>query len=216
MKKYFAMAALLVFSVIGVSAQYRVYVQPGYARPYQPRRVVRTDNFQPRLNISIGYGFPNLDKYQLAEFTHAYKGNVSQTGPVMAAVDYQFSRYTSIGVMGTYGKVTMPYYDDASNGTTPVFTGKLENWSVMFNMVNYFPSYNKSFSPYLRTAAGINNWTQTYTDDRGVKAADAPEPTLFSYQLSLGTRINLSPNAGFYMEAGYGKYILSGGLVFRL
>ena len=212
------MVALLLLGAFAAHAQYgtRVYVQPGYARPYAPRRVVRTDDFQPRLNISIGYGFPNLDKYQLAEFTHAYKGTVSQNGPVMAAVDYQFSRYTSIGVMGTYGKVTMPYYDVSGDGTTPSFTGKLENWSIMFNMVNYFPSYNKSFTPYLRTAAGVNNWTQTYNNASGTKAADAPEPNLFAYQVSLGTRINLSPNAGFYMEAGYGKYILAGGLQFRL
>lgn len=214
------MVAVLLLGAVTVNAQYggtRVYVQPGYVRPYAPpRRVVRTDDFQPRLNFSIGYGFPNLDKNQLAVFSHSYTGTASQNGPVVAAVDYQFSRYTSIGVMGSYGKVTMPYYDDAGNGTTPAFTGKLENWTIMFNLVNYFPSYNRSFSPYLRTAVGVNNWTQTYTDNAGAKAAEAPDPNMFAYQVSLGARINMSPNAGFFMEAGYGKYILAAGLQFRL
>lgn len=214
MKKYFSLAALLLLvGAANVHAQYRVYAQPRYVRP---ARVVRVNDFQPRLNINIGYGFPNLDKYQLGEFTNAYKGTVSQTGPVTGSIDYQFSRYTSVGIMGTYGKVSMPYYDRGGDGTTPAFTGKLENWSIMFNLVNYFPSYNRAFTPYLRTAAGVNNWTQTYTDASGAKAADAPTPTLFAYQVSLGTRINMSPNAGFFMEAGYGKYILSAGLQFRL
>ncbi|HWB26896.1 MAG TPA: hypothetical protein VG738_15540 [Chitinophagaceae bacterium] len=221
MKKCFSIAALLtLLSVAGAHAQYggtRIYVQPGYARPYQqPRRIVRGDNFQPTLNFSIGYGFPNLDKNEFAEFSNAYKGTYSQNGPVTGAVDFQFSRYMSAGVMGTYGKVTMPYYDYNSQSTTPAFTGKLENWSIMFNLVNYFPSYNKGFSPYLRTAAGVNNWTQSYTDGDGKKVADVPDPNLFSYQVSLGARINLSPNAGIYMEAGYGKYILNGGLTVRL
>ncbi len=219
MKKFLSMAALLLLlGAAKVQAQYggaRVYVQPGYARPYQPR-VINSDNFQPTLNISIGYGFPNLDKNQLAEFLEAYKGNVTQNGPVTGAVDFQFSRYMSVGVMGTYGKVTAPYYNNNSNGNTPDFTGTLENWSIMFNLVNYFPSYNKSVSPYLRTAAGVNNWSQSYTDANGKKVADAPDPNIFSYQVSLGARINLSPNAGFFMEAGYGKYILNGGLTFRL
>ena len=34
----------------------------------------------------------------------------------------------------------------------------------------------------------------------------------FAYQASIGTRFNMSPNAGFFIEAGYGKYIISGGL----
>ncbi|HVX49678.1 MAG TPA: hypothetical protein VHB48_05945 [Chitinophagaceae bacterium] len=220
MKKYIITATLLMLvGITGTYAQYgatRVYVQPGYARPYHPRIYARNDNFQPTLNVSIGYGFPNLDKYQFVDFTNAYRGTISQNGPVTAAVDFQFSRYMSIGVMGTYGKVTAPYYDYNSDGVTPAFTGTLENWSIMFNMVNYFPSYNKSVSPYLRTAAGVNNWNEAYKDGEGKKITEVEEPTLFSYQVSLGARINLSPNAGFYMEAGYGKYVVNAGLTFRL
>ncbi len=219
MKKYLSLfTLLLLLGAATAGAQYggtRVYVRPGYARPYQPRRIVNSDNFIPTINFSIGYGYPNLDKDQLAEFGHTYKGTVSQNGPVTGAIDYQFSRYMSIGVMGTYGKVTVPYYDNNSNGLTPSFTGSIENWSVMFDLVNYFPSYNKTVSPYLRTAVGINNWNQKYTDESGNKVADVPDPNMFAYQVSLGARFNLSPNAGIFMEAGYGKYILNGGFTVR-
>jgi hypothetical protein len=41
-------------------------------------------------------------------------------------------------------------------------------------------------------------------------------PTLnlpdLAYQVGLGANFKLSPNAGFFIEAGYGKYILNGGL----
>jgi hypothetical protein len=171
--------------------------------------------FQPTLNLSIGYGFPNLDKDQLAEFIDVYKGTATQKGPITGAVDYQFSRNMSIGVMGTYGKVTVPYYDYNSNSSFPVLTGSLENWSVMFNLMSFMPTYNRQLEPYLRTAIGINNWTQSYLDPQGNKAAELPEPSQLAYQVSLGTRINLSKGAGFFFEAGYGKCILHGGLTLK-
>ncbi len=197
------------------------YYQRGYRRPPPPpqyRRPAprqRLPQFKPTVNLSIGYGFPNLDKDQLAQFYDAYKGTVTQQGPVTAALDYQFSRYSSIGVAGTYGKVSVPYFDYNSTSNIPSFTGRIENWSIMFNMVSYMPSSSKYVSPYLRTAIGVNNWKQNYLYNNGDKAAVLDDPSTLAYQVSIGTRFNLSQNAGFYLEAGYGKYILNGGLTFR-
>jgi predicted porin len=133
----------------------------------------------------------------------------------VGAVDYQFSRNMSIGVMGTYGKVTAPYYDYSSATEVPSFTGSLENWSILLNVMSFMPTYNNSIEPYLRTAIGINNWTQSYVDPAGNKAADIPDPSQLAYQVSLGARFNLSKGAGFYIEGGYGKYILTGGLTLK-
>lgn len=203
----------------------RPYNQRYYRRPYYPppprpsqqRRQPPRNNsgFTPSVNLSIGYGFPNLDKNYLPEFIDAYKGTITQSGPINAAFDYQFSPITSIGVMGTYGKVSVPYYDvnSGSNGST--FTGEIKNWSVMFNMMTFIPTREKSVSPYLRTAIGINNWTQAYTYPDGTTAGTASDPTQLAYQVSLGARLNLSPKAGFYVEGGYGKYILNGGLTLK-
>ncbi len=220
MKKYFSiLSLLLLFAAVEAKAQYgtRIYVVPGYVRPYAPpppvRRVVR-DNFQPTLNISIGYGFPNLDRYALQDFYGQYKGNVTETGPISGAVDYQFSRYMSIGVMGTYNKVSVPYFNNNSNSGTPAFTGNSENYSIMLDLISYFPTYNHGVSPYLRTAIGVNNWNQNYEDANGNKVAQPQDPGIFAYQASLGARFNLSRGAGFYLEAGYGKYILAGGITF--
>ncbi len=225
MKKHITALCLLacVFTV-NAEAQYwggGVYVQRGYRRPPPPRRPpVRQrqrpqPSFRPTVNLSIGYGYPNLDKEQLALFTDAYQGTVSSRGPITGSFDYQFSRNASIGLTGTYGKVSAPYYDYGSSGQVPAFTGELENWSVMLNLVNYFPTREKTISPYIRTAVGLNNWTSNYLDAQGLKAADVPEPSSFAYQASLGARFNLSERAGLYAEAGYGKYIVSGGITLK-
>ena len=167
-----------------------VYIQRGYRRP-PPRPMQRypryprqrQQTYHPTVNLSFGYGYPNLDKsYFPDQFNgaiNAYKGTqYTQTGPITGALDFQFSRYNSIGVMGTYGKVSVPYYDF--------------------------------------TAIGINTRTENYTDPDGSKALiGGSDLTDLAYQVSIGARFNMSPNAGFFLEAGYGRYIASGGLTFR-
>jgi hypothetical protein len=222
MKKLTILTTVFLLFTLTSEAQYMYYYARPHARMYRrpapqrqrqapPKRPV----FQPTVNFSFGYGFPNLDKDQFVSFANAYMGTVSQKGPFVGAVDYQFSRNMSIGVMGTYGKVKAPYYDYNSNSSLPTFTGSLENWSVMLNVMSYMPTYNNSIEPYLRTAIGINNWTQNYLDNAGNKAANIPDPSELAYQVSLGARFNLSKGAGFYIEGGYGKYILTGGLTLK-
>jgi hypothetical protein len=215
MKKATIITLLLTgLTIIKSFSQYKVYVGGGYPPPHRTyyRKV---EPFKPVVYVNIGYGFPNLDKYALANFYNTYKGNIStQTGPITGSIDYRFSRVTSLGVMATYGKVTVPYFNyNASNSLA--YTGSIESWAIMFNMVNYFSS-NTAVEPYLRTAAGFNNWTnQEYTDASGNKVAYASTPWQFAYQASLGARFKLSENAGFYLEAGYGKYIVNGGMSFK-
>src|SRR2546430_478347 len=133
MKKLTILTTVFLLIAFASEAQYyyyyarphmRTYRRPAPQRPAPPRRPI----FQPTVNFSFGYGFPNLDKDQLVTFVNTYMGSVSQKGPFVGAVDYQFSRNMSIGVMGTYGKVTAPYYDYNSNSAVPTFTGSLENW----------------------------------------------------------------------------------------
>jgi len=234
MKKQITVLAILMILISGVAeAQYSgVYMQKGYRKPpprYQKQKQNRgkqnysqrkAPTFHPTVNLSLGYGYPNLDKdYFPDEFTGAltaFKGTqFSQTGPLTGALDFQFSRYNSIGVLGTYGKVSVPYYDFSTNNPLPYFNGEIKSWSVLLNMMTYFPSY-ESVSPYIRTAIGMSNRTEDYTYADGSKAiVGAEDITDLAYQVSIGTRFNMSPNAGFYIEAGYGRYIVNGGLTFR-
>ncbi len=200
----------------------RGYRQP-YPRPYRQRypRQRQQQTYHPTVNLSFGYGYPNLDKNYFPEqfngAVNAYKRtNYNQTGPITGALDFQFSRYNSIGVIGTYGKVSVPYYDFNSNGETTLFNGNVKSWSVMLNMMTYFPTYESAVSPYIRTAIGINTRNENYTYPDGSKAVIGGDNlTDLAYQVSIGARFNFSPNAGFFIEAGYGRYIASGGLTFR-
>lgn len=191
---------------------------PVYRRPYPRARQQRRQKqpkFDPFVHFSLGYGYPNLDKSQMASFYGYSLGSVKQTGPITGALDYQYSPNASIGLMVTHGQVSGSYYDYNNPAAPPVMSGSLDNWSVMVNMMNYMPGSDK-ISPYLRTAVGINIWTPDYSDVFGNKIGGISDPGQFAYQLSLGANIHLSKNTGLFIEAGYGKYILHGGLSFAL
>jgi len=200
-------------------AQVGVYIgpRPGYGRGYRHRPQRPQQNlpsFQPTVNLSFGYGFPNLDKDQLPDFFNLYKGSTtSQTGPITGAIDYRFSRNMSIGVLVTHGKVKVPYYN-YNEPSSAVFTGSLDNWGVMLNFMRYIQATEK-ITPYIRTAIGINTWQQNYTDAQGNKVNMDGSPSELAYQVGLGANFYLSKNAGLFLEAGYGKYILHGGLTFK-
>ena len=187
----------------------------GYPRVYRqrpPQQLQQLPKFEPTVNISIGYGFPNLDKNELPILYNYYRGTYSQNGPVTGSIDYQFSRNMSIGVLVTHGKVAVPYYD---NSNTEALKGSLDNWAFMLNVVRYMPVYSTKVTPYLRTAIGINSWEQNFTDVQGQKINMGLNPSDLAYQIGLGAKFNLSKNAGFFLEAGYGKYILHGGLAVK-
>jgi len=174
------------------------------ARPTYP-------TFKPVVYVSFGYGFPNLDANQLSSNTYiGYSGNISQTGPITGSIDYRFSRSTSIGIMTTYGKASVPYYyygNSAYQGSA-----QIENWSVMFDLMQYAPLSNTA-TMYFRGALGVNiPTTATFTDTYG-NTSPIVLPDL-AYQVSLGARFKITENTAFFAEAGYGKYILLGGLSF--
>ena len=175
----------------------------------------RHSTFKPRVNVSIGYGYPNVDQNYLPRYEYMFHRDISQTGPFMAAVDYQFSRRLSIGMMITRGIVSTPYYDYSSQ-TPLTFTAKFFNWSCMVDIVRYIPLDQKIF-PYVRTAIGINFWKQDYTDIDGSKASVKPVTLpVLAYQAGIGAKFMVLKNAGIFIEAGYGKYVFDAGLSVKL
>lgn len=224
MKKYLLALLIAMFCFNAYTeAQVGIYIGPrfGYGPPERPNRhrPGRPQRnflpFEPSVNVSFGYGFPNLDQNELPQFYNFYKGNVtSQTGPITGSIDYRFSRGMSLGVLVTHGNVSAPYYDYNQPSSTPAFTGSLENWSVMLNIMHYL-SYGHKVTPYIRTAIGINTWQQDYKDAGGNKLNMSGNPSQLAYQAGLGANIALSKNAGLFVEGGYGKYIVHGGLTFK-
>lgn len=218
MKKLLSLTFFLLV-LQAVQAQYGgVYISPrfGYSMGYRPHRnpynAWRDSTFKPSLNISIGYGFPNLDKYQFAQTYQYYNQPYTAIGPVMGSVDYRFSRATAIGLLITSGSSKADYYDYNSSGNQPSFTGTLNSTAIMLDLVNYMPVNNPKVTPYLRTALGVNVWNERYTDGSGNKMNFSSNPSDFAYQISLGSNFYIADHFGFFVEAGYGKYILNAGL----
>lgn len=212
---------ILLLSVISVtaSAQYRYKgrMYQGSRRNntqqrIEPTRQRQVDYFKPSLKLSLGYGFPNLDKNEMLDFFNYYPGKATQQGTYIGSLDYQFSRTTSIGVQVNYGRITLPYY--FANDINQAFTGRLENTAVMLNLTRYIAA-SKAVSPYLKTAVGINIPHSSYTDASGNTIAIPEDDNTLAYQASLGVQLNLSQHVALFAEAGYGKYIVAGGLAFK-
>ena len=187
------------------------YYRGGYSRGgrrSQSNNRNKEPHFDPVVYLSLGYGFPNVDAYQFTNdyYNGLYKGSVSQTGPFTGSIDYRYNRYNSIGVLATYGKVGVPYYD--INSSSYQGNVNLETWSVMLNIMQYAPLSN-SATMYFREALGANINNTSYTGNIANY-----EPNAFAYQLGLGVKFKLTDNVSFFTEAGYGKYILHGGLSF--
>jgi len=218
------MCLVSAFALGDASAQFGPgYGRPGYGygrTPAQryPQRRRQQDNqpaFRPTVQLSIGYGYPSSDKEQMAQFRGLYRGTVAQTGPVTGALDVQFSRSSAIGLIVSHGEVSAPYYD--YNSGSPAVYGRLSSWTAMLNLMHYMPvPASAVFSPYVRTAIGLNIWNQNYTDATGNKLGYVEEPNQLAYQVGIGTNINFSRNTSLFVEAGYGKFLLHGGLAFKL
>lgn len=207
------MRRILLVCMVVVACSQESYSQ--FGRRFGGRREPIRDfgTFRPSINVSIGYGFPNLDKYLLADFYDYYPGSTSYSGPVVASVDYHFSRRMAIGVMVNYGKVSRPYY----NYYTGIheFDGELTNTAIMLNLTRYI-GFSRKVKPYLRTSIGVNIGEADYIATDGSKFADIEEGTTLAYQAGLGVQLLAGKNGGFFIEAGYGKYIVAGGLTLRL
>jgi len=215
-KALLPLVLLLIIISSSAEAQMRFGARMGGRFGPRPRqqRFRQLPPFTPNLQVSVGYGFPALDKTYLPEYYNLYQGYTSQTGPFTGSVDYQFSRMMSVGVMVTHNKVSVPYYNYGSNDS-PAFTGKLDNWGIMLNLVRYIPVSDK-VAPYIRTAIGINTWQQDYTDAGGnkvnVQPVNLPD---FAYQAGIGAKFYLTKHAGLFAEVGYGKYIAQAGLAVK-
>lgn len=176
---------------------------------YRRKRIKELESFKPSFNVSVGYGFPNLDKYLLADFYDYYSGSGTQSGPIIASIDYHFTPRMAIGIMVNYGKVSRPYYDYYTGEQE--FTGSLTNTAVMLNLTRYM-GMSQKIMPYTRTAIGVNTGQASYQTSDGSTFADAGDATSLAYQVGLGVKFNAGKHGGFFVEAGYGKYILSAGL----
>lgn len=208
MRKGMLLGIMLVACFCQGYSQYGGRWGGGYGG-YRRQQMQEMINFKPTVDVSIGYGFPNLDKYYLSDFYGYYAGSTTQTGPIIANIDYHFAPRMAIGVMVNYGKVSRPYYNYSNDAQT--FTGSLTNTAVMLDFVRYM-GMSQTVQPYIRTAIGVNTGHTQYLYNDGSKFADVDDMNSLAYQVGLGVQFNVAEHGGFFIEAGYGKYVVSAGL----
>ena len=211
------MTVLLSLLLITAVAEAQVIVvtrQPRHEKFKHPGE--NLPKFQPALNLSIGYGFPDVDRKYLPDYYGYDRGTISQSGVFTGALDYRFSRRMSIGILVAHGAVSAPYYSYYSSPSAADLTTRLETWSFMIQIIRYIP-ISLWVTPYIKTAIGFNSWKQQFRDANGNETAvthvDVPD---FAHQIALGVKFRLSRRAGLFVEGGYGKYIVLGGLSIKL
>ena len=81
------------------------------------------------------------------------------------------------------------------------YQGKVQQTGPIFGSIDY--QFNRTTS--IGAAVSYGN-----------KVVFGDNPCMFAYQISVGARFDVASQTGLFIEAGYGKYILAGGLSFKL
>ncbi|HTJ10472.1 MAG TPA: hypothetical protein VL547_00525 [Dinghuibacter sp.] len=158
-----------------------------------------------RVSFSVGAGLPNLDTRYLPAFDGMSMGGVTRSAVVTGSLMCRVTRRLEAGVTTTYGSVSASYSEPGSVGFSG-FSGKLEDWTIMATLQRTFPM-GRRVSAYIKTALGAHLWTQSYTEPGA--SADLP---VLAKQVCGGVRLRCLRRAGLFVEAGYGEYVVLGGI----
>lgn len=174
----------------------------------------KDEKFKLHFHVSTGYGIPNVDQSYLPEYYSFSRSRIYEKGPFTGSLDLQLNKKTSVGLLVTSGSVSAAYHNYNPNSPLQEFTGRFDNYSVMFSLNRYL-TVNSKIIPYTRIAMGVNLWKQSYIDSDGANAdvsqVDLPE---LAFQASVGVKLKIVRAIALFVDAGYGKYILNAGFSF--
>lgn len=180
---------------------------------------------QGKSMLSVGIGGPNLVKklFELSAtdgFSEEADAKVTGVGPYHVKYEYGVSKHIGIGLSA--GFVTVGYdrafqgYDYVNNVSVPAKeTFSLTNF-VFVPRINFHMGSNKYVDPYFGLGAGyqLYNLKYTNTDPSGLSTFAFPASGL-AMEVVFGTRIMFSQNLGIYIETGYAKSLMQGGLTLK-
>lgn len=205
MKKCIQIA--LVSIVIGITVNSSVFARGSSA--------IETGNSF----VSLAYGFPNLGAVVLNTYEDYNAYSVSGIGPIHLKYDYALSDKISLGVSIGYvsfkAKWTYDYYD-YNTFTTQAYD---ESWTGsslgILARFNYHFATSEKLDPYVGLGAGYNSWTFKFESDYpGAIESSLVLPPI-GFEGGVGVKYFFSDNVGAYLELGYGKSLLQGGIAFK-
>lgn len=219
---------------------------PGLSFGYNPvqAKVVQMNNaFAPKkkkggvwqegdMVFCLGYGFPNLGKSILK----ANEGIDGQTnykatgfGPMHFRFEYALSETWGIGMSSNFNTFGDKWTESGTNSVYNTTTGNYDNvpysydYSDKVTSVNILVRFNKHWAAgskadiFSGTGIGYNLFKDTYksTDPNSTNASfNFPIPV--GFESTVGVRIFFSDNLGMYIEGGWAKDIIQGGVVYKL
>lgn len=189
-------------------------------------------------NISLGYGFFNLDILNTMLDIENYDAYAIQqgstftydrqiTGPLFFKYEYAPGNAFGIGLnICYYNYVVSETFIIRNNRATSSYTSPEyrneyigKNFSIGMRF-NYHMPGGKIFDPYIGLAAGYSNYIfqeKSYTDNK--LSYRGKEQTLFPFYfgITLGARLDLTPWLGIYGEVGIDAWTpIQVGINFRL
>ncbi len=197
------------------------------AKAYKPGNVI----------LSIGYGALNFWKYEWANTDlynyDYYSGDgyyenykVTGIGPLHFKAEYALSEIVSLGLSINYVNAKAQwtdYYNYYSgqyyqNGYT---TGKTFNSLSVLGRMNLHFATSKILDPYFGFGIGYRNANTdyfsddpTFDDEAYYSSTSAIIP--IGFEMSMGLRVYVSPNIGFFTEVGLTKSLIQGGLAIKI
>ncbi|HRY33781.1 MAG TPA: hypothetical protein P5531_12515 [Bacteroidales bacterium] len=171
--------------------------------------------------ISLGYGFPNLNK----SLFNAYKSfgdfKVEGSGPFHAKFEYGINESLGIGLSINTVNAKTTWTDSYEEFDTVSFQYVTYNYSKGFDYfslaanirMNYHFFTNENLDVYVGLGLGYNFAKSEFFADW----EDAPDLTLKSilplgFEITGGMRYYFSENFGLYLESGLAKSVIQGGL----
>jgi opacity protein-like surface antigen len=169
--------------------------------------------------VSIGYGFPNLGKSFFKTYESYSDYKVTGFGPMHIKYEYGVSDKIGLGLsvnIVTF-KVAWTETPWSSADSTASYEHRIKSsaYSALARMNLHFATQAK-IDPYWGFGLGYSGRKYTYeTDD-----PNYPDDTFsltnlipLGFESTIGCRFYFTDNIGAYIEAGFSKSIVQGGLV---
>lgn len=203
--------SLVRFSIVLATC---MMTSSGFAQAYEEGKFI----------ISTGYGFPNWGKtLTKSAVVNSQATNVSATGfgPMHFKFEYGFTDRFGLGLSVNY--VNFGFVWREPNDNYPVsgpqaydYNFKVSSLAINLRFNRHW-EVNDKIDAYWGMGLGYANTVlKESSNDPNYKSASFTVPIPVSFELTFGMRYYFTENIGMYVEGGYAKSILQGGLVVKL
>lgn len=166
--------------------------------------------------ISVGYGFPNIGKAIFNVYDIYTDFKVTGIGPMHLKYEYGVSDKIGMGlsvnlVTSKVSWMEPGYYNDSISYEHRI---KSTAYSILARMNIHFATQAK-IDPYWGFGLGYSGrkWTYSTDDPNDLNAVSLKNLIPLGFESTIGCRFYFTDNIGAYLEAGFSKSIVQGGLV---